>query len=399
MKKFIRFLAASPLLWLSFLSLSCEKAVPVDGAPLPFSLEEVAELFSRLPLEKEHLDEVYSAVCSSRGNGYDEEYTLNDLITSPGSGVGDASTDTRASSGSWPRPIRDLLAEYLRNSYPTRAGDGDVRSPEEFIEAMKSSDVQIYWPFSENWDGASYPVITFNPGSDILTNTGYCMSPDGYVTEVNVNERTAMEGNVWVINRNEDSEYKTLEMLRREDPEWGIGGGITIRPHDASTRATEAVSDSKALILKTYEAKRNYDTWFAGASEFFVRAGSVEDFTASTEAEMRLYTPTVTDFVIVVRRDQVGVKIPFNAVLVSEWTDQLQSLALMIIEDDGGTLTSWKCSAMVKVQSKSYGLDIEIPFNSHDDIVWRGQLARSYLDKNNDVEGHFGDVNLVFGME
>ena len=130
----------------------------------------------------------------------------------------------------------------------------------------------------------------------------------------------------------------------------------------------------------------------------FVKAGAVEDFNASTEAEMRLYTPTITDFMIVVKRSQVGQKIPFHAVLVSEWTENLQSLAFMVTEDDGGTFTTWKCTAKVTIKSRSYGFDIEIPFRTRDDIVWRGQLTRSYFEKNNDVEGRFGDVWLTFGI-
>ena len=141
---------------------------------------------------------------------------------------------------------------------------------------------------------------------------------------------------------------------------------------------------------------RNYDPWFAGASEFFVKLGSVEDFTASTEAELKLYNPAVTDFMIVVKRKYVGKPRPFNAVLVSDWTDQLDQCALMITEDDGGTRTSWKCSAIVKIASKSYGFEINLPFNTRDDIVWRGQLSRRYLEANDNITGHFGDVDLTF---
>ena len=75
---------------------------------------------------------------------------------------------------------------------------------------------------------------------------------------------------------------------------------------------------------------------FAGGSEFWIKIGAVEDFTAATEPELRLYQPSITDFMLVVRRDQVGEELPFNAVLVSEWTEQLNSCAYMMVEDDGG---------------------------------------------------------------
>ena len=63
--------------------------------------------------------------------------------------------------------------------------------------------------------------------------------------------------------------------------------------------------------------KQHYDSWFRGASEFWVKCGSVQGFTASTEAELRLYQPSVTDFMISVKRDQLGVTLPFDAVIIA----------------------------------------------------------------------------------
>jgi hypothetical protein len=385
--------AAQALLLLSF--LSCER-FPVIEEPddtLPVSLEELARIFSNLPLEQEHLDEVYSAVSSSLEFGYDEEYTMADLFTSPGAGVGSRAAGTKSSAERWSRPLRTLLEDYLEQEYATKAADAPG-SAAEVISALTKSDAQIYWPYSDDWDGSSLPVITFDPGDGLTANIGYEMRPDGSVKEIVVTEKTAQEKPVWVMNRNDDSGYPTIEMLRRQDPNWGKGGTVVI---GKDTKSSEGNS-TKTLILKEFETSRNYDSWFAGGSEFFIKAGCVEDFNASTEAEMRLYSPSITDFLVVVKRRQVGQKIPFQAILVSEWTEQLQSLAFMITEDDGGTRTSWKCSATVKIKSKSYGFDIELPFNSRDDIVWRGQLTRNYFEKNNDVEGHFGEVWLTFGI-
>ena len=158
-------------------------------------------------------------------------------------------------------------------------------------------------------------------------------------------------------------------------------------------------SASKCLILKTFKANRNYDCWFAGASEFFVKTGSVKDFTASTEAELKLYNPKITDFMIVVKRGQVGKTIPFNAMLITDWTEQLTHCAFMIIEDDGGTWTEWKCTALVRLASKSYGIELSIPVKSWDDIVWRGRMAWNWLEASSGDVSHFGDVDLTFAVE
>lgn len=384
------------LLLLELLFASCEEipSPDVSREPAVVSLPELAHVFANLPLEKEHLEEVHSAVSASIGNGYDEEYMIADLFNSPGKGVGSSEVETRALEGKWENPIRSLLISYLDASFATRASSEDYLSAEDYIEALVASDVQIYWPYADRWDGVQYPVITFDPGVEAASNEGYMMTPDGEVKCVVVTEELAREKPVWVINRNDDSMYKSIEMLRMEDPDWGKGGGIVVKP----TRAG-AASDVKTMCLKSIRLKKNLDCWLAGGSELFVRSGSVENFTASTEAEMRLYSPSITDFMIEIRRSQVGTMVPFDAVLVSEWTEQLQSLAFMITEDDGGTQTTWKCSATVKVESKSYGFDISLPMNTRDDIVWRGQLSRKYFEKNNEVEGHFGDSDLIFTIQ
>ena len=383
--------AAKALLLLAL--FSCEKFPVVEQEdPAPVPLEELAQIFSNLPLEAEPLDEVHTAVTSSLGNGYDEEYTMADLFTSPGAGVGERSAETKSVAERWQRPLRTLLEDYLERSYATRSGDSPA-SASEYIAALTQSDLQIYWPYSEDWDGHSLPVITFDPGGEMTANIGYEMRTDGSVKEVVVNEQMAMERPVWVINRNDDSGYKTIEMLRREDPDWGSGGTVVVRKETKS-----AGSDTRTLVLEEMELMKNKDCWFAGGNEIVFKAGGVENFTASTEAEMRLYSPSITDFMISLKRSQVRQKIPVRAVLISEWTEDLQSLAFLVTEDDGGTRTTWKCTTKVTVKSKTYGFDIEIPLNSRDDIIWRGQLTRNYLEKNNGLEGQFGDMWLTFGF-
>ena len=122
----------------------------------------------------------------------------------------------------------------------------------------------------------------------------------------------------------------------------------------------------------------------------------MEDFTASTEAELRLYDPMVTDFMIVVRRNQVGIPQNFNAILMSDWSDDMDACAFMITEDDGGTRTEWSSKAKVFIEGKSYGVEVSFPMNVRDDIVWRGNLSCSWIERCNGEPWPFGDVDLTF---
>ncbi len=358
-----------------------------------FSLSDVAKILSDLPLETEHLDEVFDAVSSSSGHGYDEEYRLTELFTAPGAGVGDSPQTRATKAAGYKTPLRDLLSDYLANRYGTKAGAADV---ERYINALSESDMQIYWPYSEEWDGKSFPIVTFDPGYGAESNYGYEVRIDAQgahvVDSVIVTEQVAMERPVWVINRNGDAAFTPLELFEEPIP---TKGGKDKTP-----------VDEKEFIfsIKDFKMLRNYDSWFGGASEFFIKTGAVDGFKATKDEDLKNYSPSLTDLMIVVKRSQVGKKIPFNAILLTNFTEQMEKIAFMVIEDDGGTTTSWKCSAVVKYNSKQYGFELEIPYKDKDDVVWRGQLTRNYfkdvIEKGGGTLcGRLGDVEVTFSLE
>ena len=132
-------------------------------------LDEVAEVLSNLPLNYSHMQEVHDAVTSSSDNGYDEEYTMQILFESPGKGVGDVTTRAGVT---YKEPLRNLIESYVRAGLQTKSG-GKVYSADDFLAALTSSDIQIYWPYSENWDGRTMPIITFDPEDGSEVNIGY----------------------------------------------------------------------------------------------------------------------------------------------------------------------------------------------------------------------------------
>lgn len=382
---------ASELLLLPFGLLLFGACDPVvtdrpAGPEALLTMSDLAKIISELPLEQEHLQEVYDAVNSSSGNGYDEEYTMDRLFTSPGSGVGEYGPSTKASGYS--TPLKDLFADYFRRKSVTKAGAADV---EAYVNALRDSDMQIYWPYSEDWDLETFPIVTFDPGDGAKTNYGYMLGFDDsgahVVDSVLVTEELARERPVWVINRNADSAYTPVQLLDYDSP----SAAQAIQKAEAQGK--------KMLTIKDFTMNRHFDSWFAGASEFFVRCGAVDGFKAKTDEELKEYSPTVTDFMIVVKRKFVGCKVPFNAILLTDFTDQIEKLAFLIIEDDGGTTTSWKCNAMVKYNSKSYGFELELPYRDKDDIVWRGYLDRSFFTDSSLIKGRFGDVTVTFGLQ
>lgn len=392
MKKYCLF----PVVLIFGMITSCERVIsPLPsrgGDPAPLvSVEDMALVLSQVGLDSECLSEVYDAVCGSVENGYDSEYTMRNVFDSPGGAVGmeyinDEVKACMKQSRSYTRPLRDVIAEYFASS--TKAS-GSGAEPSEYTEYLRGSDYQIYWPYFENWDGHTMPVVACEPADGRGRVLGYLMDADGALQEFEVTEEMAMQRPVWVINHNDDSGYVSLDVYRKNHPEIGEGGNISIGPSAANVPV-------KTLIMQDFTMKRNYDPWYKGGSEFMVRIGSLEYFTASTEAEMKLFNPYVTEMMIECRRSEVGDKKPLNSILVSGWTSQLDRVAFMITEDDGGTRTKWDCSAVVKINSKSYGFEISLPFNSYDDIVWRGQLSGRFFETAETVSGTFGEVAITF---
>lgn len=385
--------------------IACEKVDTGQNetAGPRIELQDVARLLSEIQLGEEQLGEVFDAVSASSVNGYDEEYMMADLFTVPGAGVGDAGTKTGLKFGtkageerSYRHPMKEKIREALNARQLTKATDISV---DEYLDALETSDIQIYWPYSSEWDGKSYPIITFAPDDDSDVNVGYGLTihEDGSreIVEVLVDEALAMERPVWVINRNDDSGNTTIELMRRNDPDWGMpGGGEIIVGKPTGTKA----GDHKMLLLKDFRMLRQFDTWFAGASEFWIKMGSADGFRASTEAELKLYNPSITDFIVVVQRGLINCSLKYNAVIVSDWTPQIDRCALLITEDDGGSMTKWDCSIVAKVASKSYGFEASIPFRENDDIVWRGSVSSSFVEAASGRLSHFGDVDMTLEL-
>ena len=375
-----------------------ENVEPVVLGPLEMTPAGIARMFAQLPMGADQLREVADAVGGSSGNGYDEEYTLGLMVTRPGAGVGPA---TKA-AGRYEKPLRDMIRDWLLDHPSTRTDAEDI------LETLASSGYQIYWPYSEDWDGKTYPIITYDPGYGAESNWGYELAPgpEGAVIAdtVYVDEALAARRPVWVINSNTDSGFTPLELFAQAKPDDApyMSANEPIQLTEVPFRAMDTPQPrarQRRLMLRSFQMLRNYDSWFGGASEFWVKCGAVEGFNASTDAELKLYSPSVTDFMIVVKRKYVGKVMPYEAILVADFTNQLEKIAFLITEDDGGTRTEWKCEAVVKIQSKAYGITLDIPYNEKDDIVWRGQLPVSFFQEEDIVKARFGDVVVCFELQ
>lgn len=344
---------------------TAELSEPSAACSVEMTPSGIARMLSDLPLTIDEVCEVWQGVSESSSMGYDEEYAFATAI------------ETRSDGPSLGR----LISEYFETQNTRASG---------FVEELVNSGLQIYWPYSEDWDGQAMPVITFDPAADVKYNTGYFRErlPDGkwIVKEMQVDEGYSMKNPVWIVNHNQDSGSLTPQLLEK------------MARRDTTTRAS-APSDFRTLRLKEFKAHRQYDSFWNGASEFLIKSGSIRAFTADVISDLSRFSPEITDMVIVVKRKQVGKVLRYNTIIVPEWSSQLQEPVFLMLEDDGGKMTSWKSSGAVKIKSKSYGFEVEIPYHRNDDIVWRGKLSGNYFEKNDGIANRYGDVSIAFTFD
>lgn len=386
---------------------SCNKAEKDGADPVATTTHEllskqgVARMLASLPIETDHIAEVWDAVNSSNTNGYDEEYMMCDLLSSPGAGVGDSPQSRAATRAHYSKPLRDLIAGYLSEQAAAVSREGSTKASEadlveQWLADLSSSGLQIYWPYSSDWDGETKPLVTFDPGYGASDNYAWEIAWENgaykAVRQVYVDEAVAASRPVWVINSNDDSAFTPLEMFARA----GVSPKKGLFDFDDDP---DEEAPGHNLFIKDFTMLRNYDSWFAGASEFFIQAGSVIADYGESEVNPGSFNPDITQLMIVVKRRQLGMKIPYEAMLLSNFPDELSEIALLITESDGGTRTTWKASAKVMIKSKSYGVDMEFPLYSNDDMVWRGPLSMDYLRRLGSDEGRFGDVRITFEVE
>lgn len=390
---------------------SCNKTEKDGADPVATTTQEllskagVAQMLASLPIEADHISEVWGAVSSSEANGYDEEYMMCDLLSSPGAGVGDSPESRATTRAQYSKPLRDLIAGYLSEQAAAISREGSTKASEaalvqQWLADLSSSGLQIYWPYSSDWDGETMPLVTFDPGFGASDNYAWeiALEDGSYkaMRQVYVDESVAASRPVWVINSNDDSGFTPLELFSRAgvSPKNSPKKGLFDWDDDPDPETPR-----RNLFIKDFTMLRNYDSWFAGASEFFIQTGSVTADYGESEVNPGSFNPEITQLMIVVKRRQVGQKIPYEAMLLSNFPDELSEIALLITESDGGTRTTWKASAKVMIKSKSYGVDMEFPLYSNDDMVWRGPLSMDYLRKLGSDEGRFGDVRITFKVE
>lgn len=136
---------------------------------------------------------------------------------------------------------KDFFNNILKFSFTGQSSDS-IYVTQEILDK-----VQIYWPYSENWDGETLPLITwYGERVNSTTNFAYIYS-NGQLRRIRVNDEYAQQHPVWIINsaRYPHSCFPTL-IIEDESDFPGTGNSGLIEDEE------EEDDDPKPKMLKDF---------------------------------------------------------------------------------------------------------------------------------------------------
>ena len=151
------------LLYMCFIIVSCKKYDDTisderlnELSPTQIkqrdNLNDIAQIVVSIADNNKTYQAIHSAVVDNMKVGMDEQFLFNEMLY-PKDNKGPLSDD-----GGFGKRFKEAISSSKSGS-----------NLESFI---LSENVQIYWPYSEEWDGISEPVITFDPIEDADENIG-----------------------------------------------------------------------------------------------------------------------------------------------------------------------------------------------------------------------------------
>ena len=361
-----------------FLFSSCaEETDPLPGKaktggwdnpiqPEAVNLRIMARLVSEIANEYQVLDEVKSGVAQSLRYGMDEELRFRDIL------------EPRESK--MLRSSESVLLEILRKAIQKQSEADQLRSSFSLEEFILNENIQIYWPYSENWDGITQPVVSFDPKNGNEWNYAYrsmtLPSGETVLDSVIINDEYAMNNPVWIINQN-NLEYEALpDFSAGETSKNGIRFLYESQQEEYEIKESSSLRASGdpvyVLRIGQFMASKNYDDVFNGGSEFVFSLGRCVSGTSSSNSV------TETSYTRITRsRSDIKNKkwIAVNSIINSDWTTDQRECAFKIYEEDQGGTRYWE----PEIKYMTWTVKPAIPYGSGDDSVYQIIYSRNFI--------------------
>lgn len=337
----------------SVLTLSCcdyQKEMKIKQQDYQVGSVVLLNAFISIRIDKTIANEVLNQINMSIEKGLDEIFYLKELwLDEPQVKV---SLFNNA----------PLLKKRLEDYFSTRSKGNDL------LDFIKTSNWVIYWPYSENWDGYSLPVITPVPENIKQNwNYGYRITFDDkgnqMVEQVYVDDDFAFDNPVWIIK--EGFDYNNLPNFNQGE---SIKNGISFLSPNTKT----GLDTINIWTFHQAQVTKQYDSLFEGASNFKltvtypVQEGSVNANSIHLFSFLRSQ----------IRKKQWKT---LDLLLNSDWTEQQISNGLHIVETDGGVEEEQIMVTKYKLLGIEYEVTNRVKYQNEDDFIDCQVFARTYI--------------------
>jgi hypothetical protein len=378
------------VLFFSFIFISCEKEKMDEGTSsnlqlseeevlLRNKLESVAQIVCHTAENISDCEEVKSGVDANIYYGQDEELRFRDILSPKESKfLKSASTIVNFSN--------KLSDAFIGNNLKSANVEGD--DLETFV---LNNNVQVYWPYSEDWDGVELPTITFNPLLPIDENIGFkkvFLSDGSYIIDtVIVNEKYCMNHPVWIINQNE-SDYGDIPTFINNEFKSGNITYLQSNPNLKSALVDDYNNSNKIYEIQVGEVKctKQYDfIWNGGSDIYFKMIGSKQDGTNSAIAD---YSGNILSAKF--KRKEIRKKNwkSYFTAINPDWSNSELDNGFIVYENDGGDKEKeFKGKLSFEISKVKVGCDFEFKYGKRDEKIYELIWERYAYFAGNKGEG------------
>jgi len=253
-------------LFFLFFIFSCNKEIIVthetnqdellsdEDLILKSKLNDVALLVAEISDKKDAMSEIKNGVFANIKNGYDESYTFKDIFYPEKSKIENLKSNK--------------TSIFVKEFTKTMKSKNNLKSTyDELLDFIVNENIQIYIPYSENWDELINPVVTFHPIDQDTVNIGFrkINNNDGsfYFDTVIVDDEFAYKNPVMIINfcDNNPDEFEKRKISNEKEATYLVQIGCV------------------------QNQNHNYDGLFQGGDEyvFCFYGGSITSFTSAPD--------------------------------------------------------------------------------------------------------------------
>lgn len=260
----------------------------------------------------------------------------------------------------------------------------------DLMETIKMGDYQIYWPYSEDWDGKTLPVISFvdtdNEDDQFIAAFAPVKRGDKIVMDtILIDEKYATNNPVWIV-RKSDIDYQALPNFSK--------GEFTKNGILFSTASQALVSNQEKVYtmkLGRFMSSKQYDPWTKGGSEFMIYITETSVNTQLPGSPADLGATTHVNSIFVDRpRKAISKKqwADVNAIGISNWRPEVHKTTLVIMEKDWGGLSGGNEEdipydiPVTGADGKTFNVKGSIKVITKDDHVATRVYDRSYIFSN-----------------